>query len=418
MSSWALARRGGPFEPDYPALLPSALISEPGDGPCPRRSPRDWFVDIMTVLLSFVLGSLIFMMEADDPGQPGWLLLADALCGSAACGAIWWRRRWPVQVCLALMPVLTFSAMAVTAGIVALFAVAVHRRAPVVAALGGLFLLTGIVYSLWRPDDDLPFWASVLLNVFITATVVGWGMLARARRQLVFSLHERARRAEAEQQLRVEQGRHLERARIALEMHDVLAHRISLVSLHAGALEFRGDVPPQDVAKSAAVIRASANQALQDLREILGVLRAEVAGVLPETERPQPTLCDVNRLIQESVDAGTNVTSHVDLEAASPVPDSIGRTAYRVVQEGLTNARKHAPGTEVTVAISGRAGSGLNVEVRNRWPIGRANEPSIPGAGQGLIGLTERTIIAGGRLDSGRTPEGDFRLGAWLPWPA
>ncbi len=103
--------------------------------------------------------------------------------------------------------------------------------------------------------------------------ILVWGMFVRARRQLVHSLRERARRAEAEQQLRVEQARHHERERIAREMHDVLAHRISLLSLHAGALEFRPDAPAVEVAKAAGVIRDSAHQALQDLREVIGVLR-------------------------------------------------------------------------------------------------------------------------------------------------
>ena len=103
-------------------------------------------------------------------------------------------------------------------------------------------------------------------------------MFVRARRQLVVSLRDRAERAEAEQQLRVAQARQLERTRIAREMHDVLAHRISLLSLHAGALEFRPDAPPEEVARAAGVIRASAHAALQDLREVIGVLRAELAG--------------------------------------------------------------------------------------------------------------------------------------------
>ena len=114
-------------------------------------------------------------------------------------------------------------------------------------------------------------------------------MFVRARRQLVLSLRERADRAEAEQQLHVEQARQQERARIAREMHDVLAHRISLLSMHAGALEFRPDAPPEEVARAAGIVRASAHQALQDLREVIGVLREEPA-VNGGPERPQPTL--------------------------------------------------------------------------------------------------------------------------------
>ena len=116
-------------------------------------------------------------------------------------------------------------------------------------------------------------------------------MFVRARRQLVLSLRERADRAEAEQQMRVEQARPHERARIAREMHDVLAHRISLLSMHAGALEFRPDAPPEEIARAAGIIRASAHQALEDLREVIGVLREEPADGDPE--RPQPTLANL-----------------------------------------------------------------------------------------------------------------------------
>ena len=108
---------------------------------------------------------------------------------------------------------------------------------------------------------------NLVIALLAIGGVVAWGMFVRARRQLVLSLRERAERAEAEQQLRVEQARQQERARIAREMHDVLAHRISLLSLHAGALEFRPDAPAEEVARAAGVIRASAHDALEDLRD-------------------------------------------------------------------------------------------------------------------------------------------------------
>jgi signal transduction histidine kinase len=201
-------------------------------------------------------------------------------------------------------------------------------------------------------------------------------------------------------------------------MHDVIAHRISLVSVHAGALEYNNDAAPAEVARSAAVIRASAHEALQDLRTILGVLRA---GPVPdgpdEPDRPQPTLADLVRLVEESRQAGMKVTFQPLPQQPVPAPADVGRTAYRVVQEALTNARKHAPGTEVTVALSGAAGDGLSVEVSNPWPVGRELTAVIPGGGLGLAGLGERASVAGGRLDHGRTPDGGFRVRAWLPWP-
>ncbi len=186
-------------------------------------------------------------------------------------------------------------------------------------------------------------------------------------------------------------------------MHDVLAHRLSLLSVHAGALEYHPGAPAEEIGRAAGVIRASAHQALQDLREVIGVLRA------PEGDpRPQPTLSELPLLVEESRQAGM----HIDYwpgTLPSP-PAALGRTVYRVVQEGLTSARKHAPEQAVRVAVTGRPGGGLSVEVRNAVPGGRTAD-AIPGAGQGLIGLAE---LAGGRLEHGRVGT-EFRLAAWLP---
>jgi signal transduction histidine kinase len=102
--------------------------------------------------------------------------------------------------------------------------------------------------------------------------------------------------------------------------------------------------------------------------------------------------------------------------AWADVPTSVGRNAYRVVQEGLTNARKHAPGCTVAVSVSGSPGDGLSVEVRNPLPVGGTGS-EIPGAGTGIVGLTERVTLAGGKLEHGRAGD-EWRLRAWLPWPA
>jgi signal transduction histidine kinase len=199
-------------------------------------------------------------------------------------------------------------------------------------------------------------------------------------------------------------------------MHDVLAHRISLLSLHAGALEFRPDAPPDEVARAAGVIRSSAHQALEDLRVVIGVLRDDPDG--GEPERPQPTLADLPALIDESRGAGMRVAHDWRLPADAVVPEGLGRNAYRIVQEGLTNARKHARGSAVDVSVEGAPGAGLTIEIRNRLPVGAFAGAEIPGAGTGIVGLTERAALAGGRLEHGRTDAGDYRLWAWLPWPA
>ena len=404
-------------ELEHPRLLPAVLVPHPEADPDEnrvRRTTRDWIVDVACVLLAILLGALAFAADATRDGVPDAVRAVDLLLGIPACLAVWLRRRWPLGLAIAMIPIGTVSAAAAGASVIAAFTLAVHRRFSIVApvALASLALMP--VYIALHPDDSTPAWVEFVVAALITAAIVAWGMFVRARRQLVLSLRERALRAESEQQLRVEQARAHERARIAREMHDVLAHRISLLSLHAGALEFRGDARPEEVARAVGVIRATAHEALQDLREVIGVLREGPEGDAPE--RPQPTLADLGALVGESRAAGVAVASDCRLEDPGAVPDAIGRSAYRVVQEGLTNARKHARGAAVAVTVAGEPGAGLTVEVRNHLPVGR-RPAEIPGAGTGIVGLAERVALAGGRLEHGRR-DGDFRLWAWLPWPA
>jgi signal transduction histidine kinase len=157
-----------------------------------------------------------------------------------------------------------------------------------------------------------------------------------------------------------------------------------------------------------------AHQALEELREVITVLRQDPADTDPNRP-PGPGLADLPRLIDESRAAG--VTVHVE-DCTGPdaeVPPALGRTAYRIVQEALTNARKHAAGQPVTLALAGAPGEQLTVAVRN--PVGQ-DHAVLPGAGTGLVGLTERVGLAGGRLDHQLSADGEFRLQAWLPWPA
>ncbi|WP_239103255.1 sensor histidine kinase [Microbispora corallina] len=447
-----------------------------------RRSMRDWAVDTLLFLLAAVVTLLLSMLVWTDPALSPPMAMLDQVLGGLACAALWLRRRWPVGLALALAALSTFSMLVAAAGLVAVFTVVVHRRFPIAAPVVGLHLLAILPYTLLRPDPDLSFWASVLVSVLVYALVVAWGLFVRARRQLVLSLRERVRRAEVEAALREERARGAERERIAREMHDVLAHRISLLSLYAGGLEFRPDAPAADISRAAGAIRSSAHQALEDLREVIGVLRGGPEDAVPE--RPQPTLTDVPELVAECRRAGMEIELAMPEPAAEP-PGGLGRNAYRIIQEGLTNARKHAPGSAVRVTVSGGPGEGLVVDVANAGPArpvaagaraatkgvrhtatavprgGAAPAPGLgdggalpggvspapgrsaaargsavavpdaappvvavpaaaglPGSGTGLIGLAERASLTGGRLDHGPADGGGFRLRAWLPWPA
>jgi signal transduction histidine kinase len=416
---------------EHPSLVPAQLLADlegdagssvAGPGAAPprrpvRRSVRDWVVDVAVFVLCLLAGAFavgVALLETPPPPDP--LIAADVVAGVLACLALWLRRRWPVGVAVALAVVSSFSDMAALAVLVSLFTVAVHRRWPTVVAVAGLNLVSLAVYLVVRPVAGMEWMAFGALGAALTAAVVAWGMFVRARRQLIRSLQDRALRAEAEQLLRVDQARQLERTRIAREMHDVLAHRISLLSMHAGALEFRPDAPAAEIARAAGVIRASARQALEDLREVIGVLRDSPDGV-PST-RPQPTLGDLPALVEEVRGAGVRITEQYRVGDLGAAPVVAGRTAYRVVQEGLTNVRKHAPGAAASVAVSGGPEDGLTVEVGNPPPVGARLHAPLPSGGTGLVGLRERVTLAGGHLEHGWTPDGDFRLSAWLPWPA
>ncbi|KQX12443.1 histidine kinase [Streptomyces sp. Root431] len=399
-------------------LLPSHLV-EPGESGAarPRRTVRDWIVDTSLFLLAALVGLVAADAAAEYSSEP--VVLFDQLAGAAACCALWLRRRWPVGLAVALALVSIVAPVAGGAVLVSLFSVAVRRPFREVAWIGALAVAASTVQVFVRPDPTLNAGIAIVLGFVLILLVTAWGMLVRSRRQLVEALRERARRAEAEAELRAAQAQRLAREAIAREMHDVLAHRLTLLSVHAGALEFRPDAPPEQVARAAGVIRDSAHEALQDLREIIGVLRAPGENGDGGGDRPQPTLATLDALVAESREAGADVVLELDVdtaEGAPAVPASTGRTAYRIAQEGLTNARKHAPGTKVTVAVDGRPGEGLHVTVHNPAPAGPV--PHVPGSGQGLIGLTERAALAGGRLEHGRDPDGGFALHAWLPWPA
>jgi len=408
---------GQPAAIEHAWLMPASVSDVPDGRSGSRRSARDWVVDLCCSLLAVACGAVFVGMALSEPDPaPDVLVLADVVAGGLGCLALWWRRRWPVGVAVLLAAIGSFSDMASAAVVISLFTVAVHRRLPTVLAVALVNLAAFAGYAVVRPTEGIPYPWVVLFGVLLTAAVAAWGMFVRARRQLVVSLRDRAERAEGEQLLRVEQARHTERTRIAREMHDVLAHRLSLLSMHAGALEFRPDAPPAEVAAAAGVVRASARQALEDLREVIGVLREPTEDGGPT--RPQPGLADVPALVEESRGAGLRVREEYGVAELGAAPPVTGRTAYRVVQEGLTNVRKHAPGTVATVAVGGGPGTGLIVDVSNPAPTGGGHAEALPGAGTGLVGLLERVTLAGGGLAHGWTSDGGFRLTATLPWPA
>ncbi|MGP3970591.1 sensor histidine kinase [Streptomyces sp. 6N223] len=317
------------------------------------------------------------------------------------------------------------SPVATPAATLGALQVARRRRFPVAAAVAAAGVAAHVVQGLWRPNPGISLGWWLLLIRAAYGALLGWGALARSRRALLISLHERALRAEAEQGRRIAEARMAERHTLAREMHDVLAHRLTLVATHAGALEYRPDSSPDQIARAAGVVRAGVHQALEELRQVIGLLHQEEGEreadrAYDERERtaPRPALADLPRLIAEARQAGQPVRLRDDVTAtdAAALPAAAAPTAYGVAQEALTNARKHAPGQPVEVVLHGAPGTRLLIDIRNPLPAAE-QDPIAPGGGLGLVGLTERVRLAGGELNH-QVAGGQVRLRAWLPWPA
>ncbi|MFF5294244.1 sensor histidine kinase [Paractinoplanes globisporus] len=380
-----------------------------------RRGVRGWLLEVFLAVLAMLLG-IFFVTQSVSEGNAAPIAV-EAVAGVLSfTGLVLFRRNHPVGLTLALIPAGILLGMPMGASPIALFSVGLHRPARVTIALAALHAaVTAVIYGLVL-GLTRTYYESVAFVVLLHVSLVAVAMVIRAHRQLVGAWAERARQAEEGQRLRIEQARLAERERIAREMHDVLAHRVSLLALHAGALEVRRDAPA-DERQAAGVIRQCAHDALEDLRMLLSMLRA------PAEDRPQPTLGDVPALVEQSRLAGADITFTMtgdDEAGEDDVPGQTGRHAYRIVQEALTNALKHAPGARVRVEVDVDRSRGLDLRVGNDlvWdnPVRRGGAEAIPGAGAGLAGLRERVQLVGGRLEHGPTPAGEFSLRAWLPW--
>lgn len=372
------------------------------------RLGHAWRYAVCLVISGIAWGGVV-VVEWREHRPTFWLEL---LLGVAAYVLVFFRRHYPTSIALATAALSAVSGVAAGPATLAGVSVATARRPGPIVLVALTNVATGLGYSRiapWEPRENP--WLSLVLNLVLVTAMMGWGMYLGSRRELLWTLRARAQRAEDERDLRAGQARVTERARIAREMHDVLAHRITQVSMQAGALGFREDLAADRLREGLAQIQGQANEALHELRGILGVLRHDTTG--QPVAQPQPTYGDVARLVDEARASGSNVrfTDLVDPEGP-PVPDAVGRTVYRIVQEGLTNARKHAPSALVSVRLSGEPERGIDIELRN--PIG-FDVTSTPGAELGLVGLRERTDLRGGRLRHGRD-RGAFVLQAWIPW--
>ncbi|MQS13164.1 two-component sensor histidine kinase [Streptomyces kaniharaensis] len=368
-----------------------------------RRLPAwctaPWLMLLLPVLYSLLDAALV----ARDARW--WQVTLSVL----AALALLWRRRLPVTVLLLTMPG-SFVDNIWLAPITAVYTVAAERPSPrIVIACGTLFTLVEFFHwplsaQNFEPSRDLALYA--IQSVMLAAGPAATGLLARTRRELAARVDELTRGQERESRLLAERVLISERGRLAREMHDVVSHQVSLISIQAGALQVSTADPA--AAATARTIRELSVRTLDELRQMVGVLRT--SGPHQNTPlAPQPRLADLPRLIEES-----GLAAEAELTPGDrPWPEAVERAAYRTVQEALTNITKYAPDATVHVKVRAK-GRRLRVEVRNERPPVRPAE-TLPGGGHGLVGLRERAQLLGGTLAAGPTHDGGFEVRAELP---
>ncbi|WP_221360624.1 sensor histidine kinase [Streptomyces beigongshangae] len=398
---------------------------------------------------------------ADAAGLP---VPVGVLFGAVAGSVLLFRRRWPIAVVLVSIAIAP-AQMGFLMGLVGLYTLAASelpRR--IIGALAGMSMVGMLIVTyvrahqgMVRGDVALGDWfvpfVSITTSLGMTAPPVLLGLYVGARRRLMESLRERADSLERELQLlaeraeeRAEWARNEERTRIAREMHDVVAHRVSLMVVHAAALQAVARKDPEKAVKNASLVGDMGRQALTELREMLGVLRktdgpvpgaayssapvqtvplaavgaaaaaAAAASRGAEDESGDgPCLDDLEELVGQSAAAGMVVDLSVEGETRGYAA-MVEQTAYRVVQEALTNVHKHAAGAKTRVRLAHREAE-IAMQVENGPPpeAGSASDARLPSGGNGLVGMKERVVGLGGVFVSGPTDAGGFRVSAVIP---
>lgn len=282
----------------------------------------------------------------------------------------------------------------------------VDNRRRAIAAFAAIAVLAIVTARPWQPSATVVIFGTlrIMLGPLVAIYVV-------TRRRLVQALTERAERAEREQHLLAEQARAEERTRLAGEMHDVVTHRVSLMVLQAGAL--RVTAPDEPTRRAAEELRAAGCRALDELRDLVGILQTTSDGGRTP-EEAHPSTAELAALATDSTAVGlpTELVQDGDPQLASPV---VGRTVYRIVQEALTNAHKHAPGARVRVRVRYDP-TDVRLEVRNTPPTRPVDAGLIrTGSEMGLASLRRRVELVGGALHAGPVPDGGFCVEATLP---
>jgi signal transduction histidine kinase len=289
-------------------------------------------------------------------------------------------------------------------------------RLPARAAIGALSVTALLTYVMQGLIGGQLYHSTGLFAVVVFAAVVLLGIALRGRREARTQLVEQASQTEEERARRTLLE---ERSRIARELHDVVAHHMSVISIQAQVAPHLVENPSDELKENLEGIRQNALEALTELRRVLGVLRSENpddpyglgAGTGTAPNSPQPTLDRLDALVENTRAAGLRVTTEITGEQL-PLPPGVELSAYRIIQEALSNALRHAPGSSVRVELW-HFPRGLQVRVINSRPERPA--PPSPGAGHGLLGMRERAAMLGGTLVTSETSHGGFVVAAFLP---
>ncbi len=401
------------------------------------RRPPVWRRRVWTtaaVTLSLFCTFLTLGLSSDSNTVPEWNYALGFVLGLVAAGALVLRHRrpWAVLVVTLLGPLL-FSTDA-TAALIALYAVVKSERSGRLAgAAGAVFFVCGIsltydahrtrdnsvlTMGTMRPEDTAPkpmwevtWWIPWLVAAALVTVVVVLALLEQTRSQLTVAEHVRDRATAETESIHDEMIRTEERTRIARDMHDTLAAGLSRISLFAGALQVGGSDDPQKTANTAAMIRSTAHEALDELRSIVGVLRG-TAGA--QRSSSHQGIDAVAELVQSARAAGLHTVLFTDLRPGD-VGTVSGHVTYRVVQEALTNVQKYASDQTVRITITGAAEHGIRIDVRNKLS---SLPPTVPiGSRTGLTGLSEQASQIGGTLRAGVTGD-EFVVDCWVPWSA
>jgi signal transduction histidine kinase len=379
--------------------------------PSVGRTRGELATDIVLTVVA-ALYAIVNVGPAVHPQIPQWWWPWDIALGVLATASIWWTRRYPLTVGLLLVIPGAVAITATVGVLVSLYRMGLLARILPAFLVTLLQLVVALPYHAVVPLPGMSWIVWLIVVPLMYSLSLCIGLLGRARRQLIVGLRESAARDRERYEERLATARRDERERIAREMHDVLAHRVSLISMHAGALEYRATSPApldaEELHRAARVIRENAQGAVEDVRELLGLLRSddELA-----TGAPQPRLNDLDRLLSDAETAGQRVDFDSDARPER-LRETTQRTAYRVVQEALTNARKHAPHAPVTLRLH-QDREELTIVASNPLPPG-VTLWDLPPSGSGLIGLEERVRVDGGSFRVS-VEEGEFRVRAALP---